>query len=282
MKILEGSYGIVYFTNDYAIKKFKKDAIHAFYVELFYLSILRKNFNVCKIVDIDFQNKTITMNKYEGNLQDLALVLNFEKRISLSHELIKQIHPVINILHSRGINHSDITPRNIFYLKTNEEYNFFLGDFSRTSVRNEEKTYSKNFGNNFLYIDPDKSSTNVETDLWCFGITIYQFILNNFNSDQLLDLNKIEMICSNNHLKHFLDKTGKNRKVVENTNPFFDSNNRNLTYHVRNMEKTGLNSILCNNIFNIAMNNEHFDDKIVLQMDIKISGKKIINALNLF
>lgn len=279
MKIFEGSYGIVYFNDKYAIKKFKNGGIHAFYVELFYLSILQNYSNICKIVDINFQEKTITMDKYEGNLHDLALILNEEDRINISKRLIHQIYPILNILHSRGINHSDITPRNIFYKKLNEEYQFFLGDFSRASVNNREKTYfPENFGENFIYIDPDQDSTNIDSDLWCFGVTLYQFISNNFENT-ILDINKINDIYLYNSLKQFLNKTGRERKAIVISNPFFDLNNRNQTYYVRNMENTGLSSKICNNIFNIAMNNEHFDDKNVLQINVNISGIKMIHAL---
>ena len=294
----EGAYGLVHFEGNSAIKEFKDKTGYEFYVELFYLSIFKGVEGICQIVDADPIERTITMKKYDGSLTMLSKILTLPERVKIADDIVKQILPVINLLHSRAINHADITPRNIFYIKNEDGYEFVLGDFSRASVTNEYKTYgSDQFGDTFLYTDPDRYSNNRESDRWYFGVTLWEFLIGSSCSIRPYEKLKYQVDNSfldfrfnypripitnylNLHLRDLLQGCGDQRRVVEITNSFFDSRGRNRTYHVRNMEKTGLDARICRNIFETAISNNYYDSKKYGIPEIKIAGIKLIKALS--
>ncbi len=232
-KCLEGTFATVSIQNDVAIKSFKDTiSIDVWYRELFYLSLFQQT-RISKILEADSKSFTITMSKYDGDLVDLACKLNHIERIALSDKIIDDILPVINLLHSRGVSHRDIKAPNIFYRQIDDDYEFFLGDFSKTTIKDTKKLYDTS-----LYSDPCQECDNRQTDLWMFGIVIWNFITRSASShysDLMMEYHAPESpyldfrivypyIISDklyNHLSNLLLYDGTKRLTSEITNPVF-------------------------------------------------------------
>jgi len=175
-----GTYGTITFHENTAIKRFTN--IKIFYKELFYLSLFRR-YKISQIITASSKDMTITMQRYDGSLVDLMHITNYEERLYLAGKIIRQILPVVHSLHSHGVAHKDITIANIFYNFDENSmglYEFYLGDFSLMSVFNDTNYHTARcpkFPNLInLYSDSDIGATIQQTDLWMFGVTIWEFI----------------------------------------------------------------------------------------------------------
>lgn len=175
---MQGTYGTITFQGNTAIKQFSNPKV--FYKELFFLSLF-KRYKIAQIIDASFIDMTITMERYDGSLIHLIGKTSYEERLYLAGKIIRQILPVIHSLHSHGVAHKDITTANIFYQQNATSlFEFYLGDFSLMSAFNEtnyHKVRIREFPDLInLYSDPDTRATIQQTDLWMFGVTLWEFV----------------------------------------------------------------------------------------------------------
>lgn len=88
--------------------------------------------------------KTLTTNivyelpRFSGTLEDIAELRFKDDSIE---ELSSSLRLALETLHKQGITHGDLALRNIFYLGTYPDYQFFLGDFGKASQT--KRTFSK-------------------------------------------------------------------------------------------------------------------------------------------
>lgn len=206
----QGTYGTIVFHGNTAIKTFT--SVRVFYKELFYLSLLRR-YGVSKILSASAPDLTITMEKYDGSLVNLMSLLGYESRLYLAGKIIRQILPVINNIHSHGIAHKDISVANIFFRQDFDSmgvYEFYLGDFSLSSVFNEVNYHKQRHPQAphliNLYSDPDIRATMQQTDIWMFGVAIWEFISKDrfvvsFTNGLFLDYRKV---FANDGVSHYI------------------------------------------------------------------------------
>lgn len=177
--VKEGAYGTITFDREFAYKRFDKSDENIFYREVFYLSLFSK-LKISQIVDAG--NLVIKMKKYDGSIDDLIRKLPQKERINLADQIYKQILPTVKFMHSRGVSHRDITTGNIFYTIVGKRYEFYLADFSLATVFDKEKPWSCG---TCMRTDPDKSASIFQTDLWMFGVTLYEFISGRKNVENM-------------------------------------------------------------------------------------------------
>lgn len=293
----EGSYGIVSFEGDLAIKKFKHDDTLAFMVELFYLSFFKGCKGFCEIIDANVKEKTITMKRYDGSLSDLKIKLNRKERCVIAEKILNDILPAIDYLHNHGINHADIKCDNVFYSKMDGKYQFVLGDFSLTSVRNDRKTYGSLGFCDCLYADPDSNANKRQTDLWFFGITLWEFITGDYKAcipcENLMyqeDTSYLDIEFNFDfvkltprlryHLKSLLKLNASDREIAPITKSFFGNNDEDYYGIVPKLTSIGIDMKTAMNIFENVMCNSSAVMKDYPIDNLNFSGKEIIKVLS--
>lgn len=240
MLLGSGTYGNVVVSkksSKHAVKTFKKTDFKFFVRELWNLSLVKDVPHFCQLVSYDIDLCNFTMQRYETNLHDLSGVLSYDRRYSLTDDIVEQIDAAVSFLHSRKIAHNDISLSNIFcnYQKSTNKIECFLGDFSLSSINDDFKSHTEG---EFLYCDRDPSATNMESDVWSFGVSIFDFLtkLNKWSdvevSQKSQHLDFLKMFPQNKIKSYtyksmcsFLKLKGKDRphvEVAENIEAKFD------------------------------------------------------------
>jgi len=174
----EGTYGKVVSSSEsdkHAVKNFEKADFKFFIRELWCLSLVKDIPNFCQLISYDIRKIEFTMFKYETTLFDLMNELNYSERVLLTDDIIEQSDKAVSFLHERGIAHNDISLSNIFcnYNRSTNKLDCFLGDFSLTSINDDYKSHDKK---EYLYHDRDLDATNMESDVWALGISVFYFL----------------------------------------------------------------------------------------------------------
>lgn len=121
-----GGDGNVYVFNELLCEKIFNDR-QTYETERKALLRLKGKPNICQINSWCDQRMSITMTKYDGDLN------RFVKRVTNRHHLlevmIKQLHGALKAIQIAGIFHNDIAMCNIFYKEEDDMVNFYIGDF---------------------------------------------------------------------------------------------------------------------------------------------------------
>lgn len=178
MHIGKGSYGSVFVSQKcekHAVKLFENKDFRFYVRELWFLSLLKDVPNFCQLVSYEMDKLEFTMIRYDTNLHSLANELTYYDRYKITDSIIYQMNDALSFLHNRGISHNDISMSNIFcnYDKHKRDIKCYLGDFSLTSVNDDYKSHDNP---TYLYFDIDPEATNMESDVWSLGITIFYFL----------------------------------------------------------------------------------------------------------
>ena len=126
----------------------------------------------------------------KGTLNEAIKENNFANRIEKTTFIIK-VATALNYLHFRSIVHLDLKPHNIFMDKDIPK----IGDFGLSASLLTEKNTGMKLGCTVYYSPPEqiKSSPPKESsDMWAFGMTMYQFLLGQHPFSFLKDTRKIE------------------------------------------------------------------------------------------
>ena len=151
------------------------------------IKILKKFENNKNIVNIILYGKSIEENIMKVALEymDGGSLKNFIKSQSLKYNICnektvkyisKSILLGLNVLHKSNLIHNDIKPANILY---NSNGNIKLNDFGIVQkMKSKYDLKTKEIGSD-KYNSPEKSCNfdikyNTKTDIWSFGLTIYE------------------------------------------------------------------------------------------------------------
>lgn len=284
--VKEGAYGVVTFDEEYAYKRFDESDIHVFYREVFYLSL----FKGLKISQIERCSRLqIVMKKYDGSLEDLMYRTTQMERAKIADEICSQLIPTLQEIHARGVKHRDITPANVFYNFRDNTYDFYLADFSLATVLDTNKPWNCA---TCMRTDPDSNAWGRETDMWMFGVMIFEFITGRKNryfvdsalsdGEKFLDFRKIMPFRISDKLYNFLcnslNFSGGDRVVGEITNPLKKPDeelNKNLV--LKSLYRAGFKKEL---LFNLAAICFYDLPEKCVEYPREFCGKKFIDHLS--
>ena len=106
-------------------------------------------------------------------------------------QILVQIANTLSYVHSKGYVHLDIKPHNVFFQK-NEPV---IADFGLSSDIYQERGSEMKLGCTIFYSPPEQirgASPKVSSDIWAFGITMYQFLTEQHPFGFLKDYRRIE------------------------------------------------------------------------------------------
>lgn len=171
----EGTYGEVSFKNRKAIKKFKRlDDKITFWKEYFIMQLFSGVDGFVQIRDFDYEERTITMEKYDCDLLSLSEKLGKpEKRLPLVKDILDQCLKALKIFHGNGFIHGDLRAPNIMcnYNPTLNKIQCFIGDFSISSTNLLYPHYDE-----YYMYKPQDIILSKQIDIWMLGMSIIQFI----------------------------------------------------------------------------------------------------------
>jgi serine/threonine-protein kinase len=161
----KGSYGVVYRSQDYAIKVFNnKSHIIQEYAAGRYLD---KCNNVVKVVDADFDKLELKMNLCDYSLRNWIdsniYKPEYEKKLFI---IIKDLLYGINEIHNLGLAHGDIKPGNCL-ITTNPKFTLLIADLGFVAT----PKYAKVERTAPVYRELNVSQTQ-KSDLFSCGILI--------------------------------------------------------------------------------------------------------------
>lgn len=129
----KGSFADIICNNKKIIKKYK-NSLHTnyYYNEINFFLYLQDTNLVTKIINFDIVELSITMEKYDKDVEDLLFELKDENEI---YHIVKTINIMLYVLYYKyGVEHNDMKYNNIVYKKVNDVYQFAFIDFSFSHI----------------------------------------------------------------------------------------------------------------------------------------------------
>jgi serine/threonine protein kinase len=132
----KGGDGCVYDIGDNKCKKIFDD-VETFNLELQIYIKLKGVPNICKYLNSCDSELSITLTKYQYDLDQLRLKLPIETRLQLIDQLVHQLYPTVSLINKEYC-HCDLRLCNIFAnYDENGTIEVFIGDFGTAEIKLE-------------------------------------------------------------------------------------------------------------------------------------------------
>ena len=197
-----GGFGTVYINSFCAIKvaiKFssqRKESENSGTERIkkeFFLTKTLRHPNILNVYGyIEYKGKIGYVMQYCNNESlNEAIKENFEFAYDEKIEILLKLSAAINYIHYKNFAHLDIKPQNIFLNGKCP----MLGDFGLSTNLSKDKLSGAKLGCTIYYSPPEQiknSPPSTSSDIWAFGMTMYQFLLKEHPFGFLKDYRKIE------------------------------------------------------------------------------------------
>ena len=199
----EGSFGQVIDVDGVAVKQFRHT--HHIVQEYVCLKYMQSPTTIVNVIDVDFENLTISMEKWDCSLSKYTSTnanISMNKKIKIFHDILS----AVSHLHEKKLLHSDIKPSNILInVDDNDNISACLCDLGLSSLKHHArinqtaKTYrhnNVNLVNGYMH------------DLYSLVLTFY-FLFSNTRTkggeySKLIIRRLIRKNISNNSIKNAL------------------------------------------------------------------------------
>lgn len=154
-----------------------EDGLNSFINEANFLLLLKENSSIVRVYDCFNENDTAyySMEYIEGlSPKDLP-----ERNINTVYDVMVKVAKALKFIHSKGIVHRDISPKNIIVLKNKEIKIIDFGNaryFNKPNKNDDKLVLKPGFSPPELYM-----KTNVQgpwTDIYSLAVTFYNLVTN--------------------------------------------------------------------------------------------------------
>lgn len=168
MKLGEGTYGLVKRENGKAVKYIHKSRHHL--REYIMMMVLKDCENIVKCSDVNFDERSISMDLYDSNLKTWLSKnnVNHDQKYFIICEIAKGLHQ----MHSRKISHADLKLDNILVkINGNQLTRVVLGDCGLSC----DHKYARIEYTGKLYRDRNLVRDG-KHDIFSFGVCVYEIV----------------------------------------------------------------------------------------------------------
>ncbi len=173
-EVVRGGHGEVRIFENHAVKVIENTYDGISLKELVLLKRLdHPQIVKCRGYEWTAREVEISMDLFDCDLEEYSKQFHPKEKIAMLDDLFRPLLSAMLYLKRARIVHMDIKPSNIFV----RDGSLYLGDFSSACFEDSEPNF---IATTREYIPPEGARVDYATDIYCLGITILEFIIDEF------------------------------------------------------------------------------------------------------